>query len=156
MNNQTSELNLRLSTIENKTVKTFSDEKIGTIKDIVLDAHRGEVAYVVLAIDSGFLNLGSKYFAIPWRAFSFNPELEEAFILDVSKEKLEKSPGFDKDNWPQGPQTEFISEVYRYYDLERYDRSYDSSDLSRTSADYDRANRPIGSTTPRGTENPLL
>jgi sporulation protein YlmC with PRC-barrel domain len=115
MRNQPNEMIRRTSKIEGCTVRTLGDDKVGTIKDIMLDAETGEVVYAVLAVDSGFLNLDSKYFAIPWSAFSFNSHYDDAFILDVNKEKLENSPGFDKDNWPTGPQTEFINEMNSYY-----------------------------------------
>lgn len=128
------------SDIEGGTVRNTAGISVGTIKDIVLDIHRGEVVYVVLSVDTGFLNLGSKYFAIPWGAFSFDRLVENAFILNVSEEKLEKSPGFDKDSWPSGPQSEFISEVYKYYEIERspsHNKPVYSTDRVRDTNDPD-------------------
>ena len=106
------------STVKGTTVKNAIDENIGEIEEIMMDAMTGEVAYVVLSVDSGFLNLGSKYFAIPFEAFSFENHQEDVVILNVDKDKLENAPGFDKDNWPSGPQGEFINELNVYYGFE--------------------------------------
>jgi sporulation protein YlmC with PRC-barrel domain len=112
------------STLKGTTVRTPSDEKIGEIKDVMLNSATGEVSYCVLSVDTGFLNLGSKYFAIPWQVLSFDNAQDDIVIFNVDKNRLEHSPGFDKDNWPSGPQMEFIDEVHSYYGI--------SSERSRT------------------------
>ena len=121
MKDTLSHLVLSASTINGTTVKNTADEKLGEIKDIMLDTDTGRVAYVVLSVDTGFLNLGSKYFAIPWQAIAFDTVHEQVILkVDVNKEKLENSPGFDKDNWPAAPQTEFINKVHTYYGYDPY------------------------------------
>jgi sporulation protein YlmC with PRC-barrel domain len=106
--------------IEGTSVRNLQDENVGTIKNIMLYSDTGEVAYAVLSVSTGFLNMDSKYFAIPWEALSFTRAQssgEDIITLDVSKERLEddNAPGFDKDNWPAGPQTEFITSIHHYY-----------------------------------------
>ncbi len=66
-----------------------------------------------------FLGLGDKYFAIPWEALRIVPH-EHRFILDVSKERLENAPGFDKKNWPKASNREWLTGVYSYYGYEPY------------------------------------
>ncbi|MGF1637574.1 MAG: PRC-barrel domain-containing protein [Cyclobacteriaceae bacterium] len=116
MKNLRNELILSSSSIEGTEVRTLNDEKIGTIKDIMLSPEEGEVVYFVLSVDTGFLNLDSKYFAIPPTALNFDTR-NEVIRFDVDKERLENSPGFDKDNWPTGPQVEFIEKVNTYYQV---------------------------------------
>ncbi|GAA5029869.1 hypothetical protein GCM10011506_18450 [Marivirga lumbricoides] len=117
MQSENNDLVLSTSTLEGSKVKNLSNETVGEIKDIMLDADTGEVQYVVLSVNTGFLNLESKYFAIPWQVFSFNT-VDEVLVLDIDKDRLKNSPGFDKDNWPKGPQSEFINEVNTYYGVE--------------------------------------
>ncbi len=81
-----------------KDVKSAQLESLGEIEEIVLDKVSGQARYVVLSF-GGFLGLGDDYFAFPWKSISYNKE-EECFILNVSKEKLKREYGFDKDNWP--------------------------------------------------------
>ncbi|WP_114751059.1 PRC-barrel domain-containing protein [Pleomorphovibrio marinus] len=125
MKDELGNLILKASEITGTTVKNPGDETIGDIKEIMMDCATGESAYVLLSVDTGFLNMGSKYFAVPWEAFEFDTIQDDVFILDVDKEKLENSPGFDKDNWPTGPQADFIAKVRKYYGYEgRRDSSH--------------------------------
>nr|MBI1232514.1 PRC-barrel domain containing protein [Cytophagales bacterium] len=118
---------LSASTISGTTVKNLRDDTIGEIKDIMLYKDTGEIAYAVLSVHTGFLNLESKYFAIPWEAMSFiraDRSGEEVITLDVDKHKLENSPGFDKDDWPMTPQSEVISAAFKYYDVPLRNRRF--------------------------------
>jgi len=36
---------------------------------------------------------------VPWRVLRLNED-EKRFVLDVTRERLESLPGFDKDRWP--------------------------------------------------------
>lgn len=113
------------------TVRTPSDEQVGEIKDFILNTHSGEVSYVVLKINEGFLNLGSKLLALPWESFEFNTAQDQVVIVKESKETLENSPGFDEDDWPTGPQSEFIQSIHTYYGQENrslYGRETDRHD----------------------------
>jgi sporulation protein YlmC with PRC-barrel domain len=106
------------STASSCTVKTPRDEKVGSIKDIMINTRTGEVTYVVLKVNEGFLNLGSKLLALPWESFQFDTAQDDVVIVKESKDTLENSPGFDDDNWPSGPQHEFIQSIHTYYGQE--------------------------------------
>ncbi len=106
------------STASSCTVKTARDEPVGSIKDIMINATSGKVDYVVLKVDEGFLNLGSKLLALPFESFEFNPAQDDVVIVKELKETLEKAPGFDNDNWPSGPQAEFLHDMRTYYSAE--------------------------------------
>jgi len=110
---------LSSSTAANCKVKTARDETIGSIKDLMIDTENGHVLYVVLEVDSGFFNLDSTYLALPWEAFNFNTKQKDVVMVRVEIDQLEHAPGFDKDNWPVGPQHEFVASVHEYY---RFDR----------------------------------
>ncbi|WP_454783555.1 PRC-barrel domain-containing protein [Legionella sp. WA2022007384] len=89
---------VRTEDVKGKDVKSPELESLGEIEEIVLDKFTGEARYVVLSF-GGFLGLGEKYFAFPWKSISYNPD-EECFILNINKSKLKKEYGFDKDHWP--------------------------------------------------------
>lgn len=132
---------IRCSKAISRNVKTARDESVGSIKDIILNSTNFEIAYVVLKIDEGFLNLGSKLLALPPESFEFNPHQDDVIIVKETKETLENSPGFDDDNWPSGPQSEFLHSMRSYYSEEsrslygRYDRD---------SRSYSYANDKLG------------
>jgi len=75
------------------------EEKLGDIKDIMIDIATGKIEYVVIEF-GGFLGVGEKFFAVPFRLLAVDTE-KEAFILDQKRETLENAPGFDKDHWPK-------------------------------------------------------
>ncbi|PZX50282.1 PRC-barrel domain protein [Algoriphagus ratkowskyi] len=106
------------STAISRKVKTARDESVGSIKDIMVNTHSGEIDYVVLKIDEGFLNMGSKLLALPFESFEFNPHQDDIVIVKELKETLENAPGFDNDNWPTGPQAEFLHTMRSYYSQE--------------------------------------
>jgi sporulation protein YlmC with PRC-barrel domain len=110
--------NLSSSTIQGTDVVNLRGENLGDIKEIMIDTNSGQVSYVVLSF-GGFLGIGDKYFAIPWDVFSIDTE-KKNFVVDVTKEKLENAPGFDKDNWPSNANHDYLVEVYRYYGYQPY------------------------------------
>ena len=55
------------SKLSGGAVKNADGEKLGDIKEIMIDTQTGRVAYAVLGF-GGFLGVGDKLFAIPWSA----------------------------------------------------------------------------------------
>lgn len=78
---------------------------MGKIKDIMIDLTNGSIEYVVIEL-GGFLGIGEKFFAIPFGLIQVDPRNQD-FILNQSKETLEKAPGFDKKHWPETNTHEF-------------------------------------------------
>ncbi len=110
---------LSASTLKGTDVKNRNNENIGKIKDLMVNTEDGHVEYAVLSF-GGFLGIGDKFFAVPIQALQFSTKDDDHIItLDMDKKKLEKAPGFDKDNWPMTANTEFIESVYNYYGYER-------------------------------------
>ena len=109
---------LSASTITGDAVKNPDGEKLGDIKDIMIDTETGRVAYAVLSF-GGFLGLGDKLFAIPWSAMRLH-DTEHAFVLNVNKETLENAPGFDKDKWPDFADRTWGASIYEYYRIKPY------------------------------------
>ena len=71
--------------------------------------------------EGGFLGIGDKLFAVPLKHLEMVQEEDDTFfVLDVTKERLENAPGFDKDNWPDTNDRAWIVDVYRYYGREPY------------------------------------
>ncbi len=106
------------SSFEGETVVNNQGETIGEIEEIMLDVRAGRIAYAVLSV-GGFLGIGEKYFAIPWRAFTMDTD-NHRFILDVDKQRLENAPGFDKDHWPSMADQAWATQVHTYYSTRPY------------------------------------
>ncbi len=110
-----------------KVVNTLGED-LGDIKDFMIDLDSGCIAYAVLSF-GGIMGLGDKLFAVPMQALTLDEDKKD-FILDVTKERLENAPSFDKDNWPESSDQQFIGRVYDFYGYEpRWkSREYTSSE----------------------------
>ena len=106
------------SSFEGETVVNTQGETVGEIEEIMLDVRSGRIAYAVLSV-GGFLGIGEKYFAVPWRAFAMDTD-NHRFILDVDKERLNNAPGFDKDHWPSMADPSWATQVHTYYSTRPY------------------------------------
>ena len=85
-----------------KSVLSYTNEKLGSIEEIVLDKVSGETKYVVLSF-GGFLGMGDKLYALPWKSINYDLN-EDAFKL-----------GIDKENWPNFADPKFSSTLSDFY-----------------------------------------
>ncbi|MGB4062298.1 MAG: PRC-barrel domain-containing protein [Azonexus sp.] len=104
---------LSASTLEGDDVYNLQGEKLGGIKEFMLDIENGKVRYVVMSF-GGFLSLGEKLFAVPWDALTIDTE-NKRFLMNVDKDRLEDAPGFDPDHWPNMADSTFAERVNAYY-----------------------------------------
>jgi sporulation protein YlmC with PRC-barrel domain len=103
----------RIDNIIDSAVINLDGKRIGTINDLVIDIDTGNIMYAVLEF-GGFMGFGDKLFAVPWQSLTAVP-VEGIFILDQSEAKLKKSPGFDKDNWPDIGDRNWGNGIYEFY-----------------------------------------
>jgi sporulation protein YlmC with PRC-barrel domain len=104
---------LSASTLIGDKVVNPQGETLGEIKELMIDPQSGHVGYAVLSF-GGFLGMGNKLFAIPFRSFELRPDHHD-FVLDVPKERLKNAPGFDKDDWPKTADRTWGTEIHTYY-----------------------------------------
>ncbi|MBU0911064.1 MAG: PRC-barrel domain-containing protein [Gammaproteobacteria bacterium] len=100
-------------TLIGNDVYNHHDDKVGDIKEIMLDMNGGKVSYAVLSFGS-FLGMGEKLFAVPWSALILDTE-NKRFKLDIDKDRLDNAPGFDKDNWPDMADNSWRELIHSYY-----------------------------------------
>lgn len=110
---ETKRRTLSTSTLTGDDVVNESGDDLGTIEDFVLDLQDGRVEYAVLSF-GGFLGMGDKLFAVPFKAMRIDQE-EKRAVLDVSKETLENAPGFDKNNWPDFADRSYTEEIHSHW-----------------------------------------
>ena len=71
------------NTLIGNDVYNLQEEDLGDIEEIMLDMQSGEVSYAVLSF-GGFLGLGDKLFAVPWKSLKLDTE-NKRFTLDGNK-----------------------------------------------------------------------
>lgn len=96
-------------------VRNQQGEKLGSIDDLVINLETGKVAYAALSV-GGVLGIGDKLFAVPYSELTFEHGKDGLdVVLNVSKERLEAAPGFNKDQWPDFANPEWKNQVESYY-----------------------------------------
>jgi sporulation protein YlmC with PRC-barrel domain len=100
-------------TLIGEDVYNSQDEKLGDIKEFMINMQTGEIEYAVLSF-GGVFSIGEKLFAVPFDALKLDT-VNERFLLDVEKQALENAPGFDKDNWPDMADETWASQVHSFY-----------------------------------------
>lgn len=86
----------KASKIMGMEVKNREDERVGRVKDIVIDVRSGKVAYAVLA--TGFMGSG-KLIAVPLDALTLQPGAKN-FVIDAPRDRIDAAPGFADNDWP--------------------------------------------------------
>jgi sporulation protein YlmC with PRC-barrel domain len=101
------------NTLLGNDVYNKDGEKLGDVKEFMVDMASGRVAYAVLSF-GGLLGLGDKLFAVPWAALSLDT-VNKRFSLNVPKGVLKDAPGFDKERWPAMSDKTWAAGVHQFY-----------------------------------------
>lgn len=103
----------KASELIGRQVQNDRGEKIGDIKELVIDPDRWHIVYSVLSF-GGVMGVGDKLFAIPMGALQL-PGTASFVVLTVDKDRLKNASGFDKSNWPNMADQSFAVSTYEYY-----------------------------------------
>lgn len=115
--NHSSAVRFRVSQLLSCPITNAREENLGDVKDIVLANDNTTIAYVVVEF-GGFLGMGSKYFAMPWRlihATRNSSDQKPRIKLAVDQDMLKAAPGFDKTDWPDMADMGWARQVDEFY-----------------------------------------
>ena len=104
---------LSASSLASDDVYNPKGEKLGSIKELMMDIDSGKVCYAVLSF-GGFLSVGEKLFAVPWSALTVDTE-NKRLVMDTDEDRLKNAPGFDTNNWPNMADATWEKSVHSYY-----------------------------------------
>ncbi len=138
------------SKLMGKSVKNRQDEKLGDVKNILVDLSSGRIVAVIIS-SGGFLGMGDELSAIPPTALRFSPD-QDSLQLDTSKEMFTAAPHFKANQWPDFSQPGYSGEVYRAYQIEPYFTTSETTDTDNTRRYVrDRDDRTPGTNQPNNT-----
>ncbi len=101
----------RVSKIIGTEVRNRTGDKIGDIRDIVVD-NNGAIKLAIVAT-GGFLGVGDRLHAVPWDALTLGARDDR--ILDIDKARLKDTPGFTSRTWPNLGDERWLADNRRYY-----------------------------------------
>lgn len=115
---KTSGRSVRASQLIGMNVVSRSNESLGDVNDLLIDAESGRIRYAALSF-GGVLGIGDKLFAVPWQMFQAQPDPEDPdefrLVLNVEEEALRNAPGFDQQQWPNMADKPFFNQIDEYY-----------------------------------------
>jgi sporulation protein YlmC with PRC-barrel domain len=109
---------LAASEIKGTKVTNFQNQEIGDMDEVLIEPDMGQVRFAVLSV-GGFLGLGSTKVAVPWQAFQIvNERGRMKYLLDATKERLEKAPRVEGKNYERLFPAETAEPIFIYWDVE--------------------------------------
>ena len=101
--------------VEGTGVYNNAGDKLGSIDDLVIDKHSGQVRYAVLEF-GGFLGMGTDRYPLPWNMLKYDTA-KEGYVVPLDKAKLENAPHYDASNMPNYS-PEYGKQVNGYYGVD--------------------------------------
>lgn len=80
-------------------VRNRENERLGEIKDLVVDLQSGKIAYATISV-GGFLGLGEKLIAVPVTALTPSERSDAYLIMDATRGEMVDAPSIAQTNWP--------------------------------------------------------
>jgi sporulation protein YlmC with PRC-barrel domain len=100
--------------VEGTAVYNMAGDKVGTIRNVMIDKLSGKVVYATLAF-GGVLGVGEKYHALPWGVLKYNTDLG-GYQVDIDREKLQAGPSATEEELTRNLQDkDWGRKVYDYY-----------------------------------------
>ncbi len=100
--------------VEGTSVYNPSGDKLGSIDDLMIDRHSGQVKYAVLEF-GGFLGIGTDRYPIPWSMLKYNAD-KGGYVVPLDKSRLENAPKYSDERAPTYD-AEYGNRVNSYYDI---------------------------------------
>ena len=89
--------------VEGTAVYDRQGNRLGSVYTVMIDKYSGQVAYAVMSF-GGFLGIGERYHPLPWRMLTYDTG-KGGYVVDVSREQLERAPSYACDEAPWGDPT---------------------------------------------------
>ncbi len=108
---------LTYSELSGMNVKNPNGEKLGDIRNVVIDIHQGNVVYGLVGI-GGLLGAGERLAAVPWSSITVQAQQKTAF-LEADKRILEESIVKDG-NIQELAQADFARKIHQNFGAQPY------------------------------------
>jgi sporulation protein YlmC with PRC-barrel domain len=95
-----------------RQIQTTQGQKVGELKDIVVDLESGRILYTIVSA-GGFLGINDELTVVPTGAFSSSSDAR--LTIDADKQKLTAAPRFTKDREANLRDVEFAKQVYQHF-----------------------------------------
>jgi sporulation protein YlmC with PRC-barrel domain len=108
---------IRASKVIGTTVKDSAGERVGEVKDVVLDKQSNSILFGVLSF-GGVLGMGEKYHPVPWAALDYD-ESEGAYVINLTKDQLKSAPSDSIEELTRNDGQAYRDRAFDYYKIPR-------------------------------------
>lgn len=98
--------------VEGTAVYNGGGERLGTVRNFMVDKRSGQVAYAVMSF-GGFLGIGESYHPLPWKVLTYDTRLG-GYVVELSRQQLEAAPSYGSDA-PDWTDRAYGQRVDNYY-----------------------------------------
>ncbi len=85
--------------VEGTNVYNGEQDKLGSIRNIMIDKRSGKAEYAVLEF-GGLFGLGSDHYPIPWGMLTYDTD-QNGYVVSLTKEQVERAPHYAADRAPE-------------------------------------------------------
>lgn len=78
--------------VDGTTVYDRSGERLGTVRNFMVDKRSGKAEYAVLEF-GGIFGIGSDHYPIPWDMLTYDTE-QGGYVVDIDKSRLDGAPSY--------------------------------------------------------------
>jgi sporulation protein YlmC with PRC-barrel domain len=108
---------IRASKVIGTKVKDSAGERLGEVKDVVLDKQSNSILFGVMSF-GGVLGVGEKYHPVPWAALNYD-ETEGAYVINLTKEQLKAAPADSLEELTRDDGQAYRDRAFDYYKVPR-------------------------------------
>ncbi|MBC7772004.1 MAG: PRC-barrel domain-containing protein [Pyrinomonadaceae bacterium] len=94
-------------------ISSASDEKIGSVGDLLISPRHQRVTYVLIS-RGGVAGVGAKTYAVPFTSFTWNED-KKKLVLPVNKDQFDAAPALEGDDWKTLLNAERSTPLFEYY-----------------------------------------
>ena len=108
---------IRASKVIGTTVKDSSGERLGEVKDVMLDKQSNSILFGVMSF-GGVLGMGEKYHPVPWNALNYD-ETAGAYVINLTKDQLKAAPADSLEELTRTDGQAYRDRAFDYYKVPR-------------------------------------
>ena len=101
--------------VEGTSVYNAAGDKLGSVDDLVIDKHSGQVRYAVLEF-GGFLGMGTDRYPLPWDMLKYDTAMD-GYVVPLDKAKLDNAPRYADGDMPDYTK-DYNKKVNSYYGVD--------------------------------------
>jgi sporulation protein YlmC with PRC-barrel domain len=107
------------SKVQGTNIYNQSGDKIGQVKDIVLDKQSDRILFAALGF-GGVLGMGEKFYPVPWSVLDYSKD-KGGYVIPVAQDVLDRAPTYRLEDLTRddGQLSEIRAKSYDYYNVER-------------------------------------